>query len=440
MIETEVISQRAFVMHARSQQSNSAAAYELEEAIALSEALDLDVVDGEVVNVRDIRPNTFFTGGKVNEVAEIVRRDDIDVVVVNASLSPIQQRNIEMALKAKVMDRQGLILEIFARRAASSEGRLQVELARQTYERSRLVRTWTHLERQRGGRGFLAGPGERQIESDRRMLDDRITRLRKQLDQVRRTRGLQRKRRSRAPERIVALVGYTNAGKSTLFNNLTDSDVFAEDLLFATLDTTLRVLALPNGKPCLLSDTVGFISNLPTELVAAFQATLEEVKIADLVLHVRDIADPLAEQRRGDVLGVLDQIGAGPKHDQAYLEVWNKADLLSEDARSDIEQIIAGEVALGPEGNPPEIVSAETGYGLDDLRLRIEAVLSAHDKTIVLTIPPQSSAARSWIYEKGDVLSEATHDDGAIEIVARLTQTDYGRLVSRFPDVIPSQA
>ena len=435
MIETETRRQRALVVHPRNQQSLPTADYELEEAQRLAKALDLDIAASEVAPLREVRPNTYFAGGKVSELKDRVKEGDIDLVIVNASLSPVQQRNLETSLKAKVMDRQGLILEIFARRAATSEGRLQVELARQTYERSRLVRTWTHLERQRGGTGFLGGPGERQIESDRRMLDERISRLKSQLEQVRRTRGLQRKQRSRAPERVVALVGYTNAGKSTLFNRLTDSEVFAEDLLFATLDTTMRVLPLPNGKPCLLSDTVGFVSNLPTELIAAFQATLEEVRLADLVVHVRDISDPLTHERREDVMAVLDDISAGPAHDQPYLEVWNKADLLTKAKHSEISDNISAEAMQGPSGNPPVLVSALSGQGCEDLKLRIESILSEADRTLIVTIPPSDSAARAWIFEKGDVLNETIDDTGVIEMVARLALSDCGKLVRRFPAV-----
>jgi len=438
LIGTDVAPQRALVLHPRTQFGAATADYELEEAIGLTEALDLVPVGGEIVPLREIRANTYFAGGKIEEVKGRVAAEDINVVVVNASLSPIQQRNLERAMNAKVIDRQGLILEIFALRAATKEGRLQVELARQGYERSRLVRTWTHLERQRGGQGFLGGPGERQIESDRRALDERITRLRRQLDKVRQTRGLQRRKRERAPERIVALVGYTNAGKSTLFNAVTEGDVLAKDMLFATLDTTLRVLTLPNGKPALLSDTVGFISNLPTELIAAFQATLEEVKLADLLVHVRDIADPLTEERREDVLGVLDQIGAGPAHDQATIEVWNKADLLKPSALSSIEDALDHQ---GPDDTAAYLVSAQTGSGLDALKLGIETHLAQNDRTLLIEIEPKDYAARAWLFENGDVLQEVSvPETGHSELTVRLTEIDAGKFRQRFRDVKSSKA
>jgi len=276
-----------------------------------------------------LKVSNFFGSGQIAEIGSELSAHGASVVIVNGSLSPVQQRNLERIWKAKVIDRTGLILEIFGLRAATKEGKLQVELARQRYERSRLVRTWTHLERQRGGTGGLAGPGETQIESDRRVLNDKMTKLNRELEQVRRTRGLQRQKRKRAPERVVALVGYTNAGKSTLFNLLTAGGVFAKDMLFATLDTTHRILTLPSGQPAVLSDTVGFISDLPTDLIDSFRATLEEVKEADLLVHVRDISDPLSERRREEVMQVLDQIGAGPRHEQDIIEVWNKSDLPS---------------------------------------------------------------------------------------------------------------
>ena len=435
MIETDVEAQTAWVLHPRGQGGLADAEYEFEEALGLTEALELEALGGEIVPLREIRANTYFAGGKIEEIKARVAADDIDVIVVNASLSPIQQRNLERSWQAKVIDRQGLILEIFALRAATKEGRLQVELARQAYERSRLVRTWTHLERQRGGRGFLAGPGERQIESDRRMLDERITRLRRQLDEVRRTRGLQRQKRERAPERVVALVGYTNAGKSTLFNAVTDGGVMAKDMLFATLDTTLRILTLPNGKPAIMSDTVGFISNLPTDLIAAFQATLEEVKLADLLIHVRDIADPLSDERRNDVLDVLDQIGAGPAHDQPTIEVWNKADLLKPERRESLEDVAKSLRAAGPDATAAYLVSAETGEGLDGLLLGIETHLTQDDRTLMLDIPPSDYAARAWVFEHGDVLQETMRDDGHSEIVVRLTDVDAGRFRQRFSGV-----
>ena len=435
MIERDATPPGAWVVHPRQGETADTASYKLEEAMGLSEALEMDTRGGEVAPVREIRANTFFGGGKIEEIADRVRSDGLDVVVVNGQLTPIQQRNLERAWKAKVVDRTGLILEIFALRAATKEGRLQVELARQAYERSRLVRTWTHLERQRGGQGFLAGPGESQIESDRRMLDERIIRLRSQLEKVRRTRSLQRQKRERAPERVVALVGYTNAGKSTLFNALTEAEVMAKDMLFATLDTTLRILPLPNGKPAILSDTVGFISDLPTDLIAAFQATLEEVKLADLLVHVRDIADPLSDERREHVMDILDQIDAGPAHGQSTIEVWNKSDLLDPAERENLREIADSQAALGPDAIACYLVSAETGEGLDDLRLAIETRLSADDRTLMLELGPRDAAARAWLFEHGDVLQEAGRDNGNTEMTVRLTEVDAGKFRQRYPAV-----
>ena len=321
MVEHAIKRDRALVAHPRFADNRAADAdYDLEEAIGLAEALGVDPSSARIIPIRDIRSSNFFGAGQIEDMAAAIAGEELTLVIVNASLTPVQQRNLERILKVKVIDRTGLILEIFGLRAATKEGRLQVELARLGYERSRLVRTWTHLERQRGGTGGLAGPGETQIESDRRVLNDKMTRLKRKLDDVRRTRGLQRKARQRAPERVVALVGYTNAGKSTLFNKITKGGVLAKDMLFATLDTTHRVLPLPSGQTAVLSDTVGFISDLPTSLITAFRATLEEVKEADLLIHVRDMSDPLAERRRDEVMEVLDQIQAGPEHGQAIIK------------------------------------------------------------------------------------------------------------------------
>ena len=303
----------------------------LEEAAGLAAAIDLDIAASGVVPVPSPRPATLFGSGKVEELEGLVRAEDASLVIVDHPLTPVQQRNLERAWDAKVLDRTGLILEIFGRRARTREGRLQVELAHLVYQKSRLVRSWTHLERQRGGFGFLGGPGETQIEADRRIIGDRIDVIRKELEQVRRTRGLHRKSRQRVPYPSVALVGYTNAGKSTLFNALTGAKVFAEDTLFATLDPTIRAVSLPGGSKAVLSDTVGFISDLPTTLIAAFRATLEEVLEAELILHVRDIADQTSSSQRADVNAVLSELGIDAEGEPGrLLEVWNKADLLDE--------------------------------------------------------------------------------------------------------------
>lgn len=436
MLETKTQELRALVLYPRTNSvSDYTAHYELEEAKGLAEALEVEVVEGLMVPLREKKANTFFGKGKVQEIAAQIKGENIDIAIVNGPLSPIQQRNLEKAWQVKVIDRTGLILEIFGLRAATKEGSLQVELARLGYERSRLVRTWTHLERQRGGSGFLSGPGETQIESDRRMLMDKIAKMRKELDQVRRTRGLQRQKRARAPERVVALVGYTNAGKSTLFNLLTEGGVFVKDMLFATLDTTHRVMPMPSGKPAVLSDTVGFISDLPTDLIDAFRATLEEVKEADLLVHVRDIADPMSDSRCKDVMDVLNTIEAGPEHGQAMIEVWNKADLLDQDA---LEQLT--ERALASQSMEKEtsafLASCHSGMGIDALSEGIEAALAAHDKTLNVLIGPADYQARAWLHANGDVLSEDSKKNGDCLMEVRLSDADMGKFRARHAKLI----
>jgi len=435
MIVSEAAQPRALVIHpAIGKSSHINLDLDLEEAVGLAEALGVEVKSQQAFGIREIKAPRFFGSGKLEELHSIILESDIDLVVVNAALAPIQQRNLENFWKTKVIDRTGMILEIFALRAATKEGKLQVELARLAYERSRLVRTWTHLERQRGGQGFLAGPGETQIESDRRQLADKIKRLKVDLEQARRTRNLQRAKRKRAPERVVALVGYTNAGKSTLFNVLTASRVFAKDMLFATLDTTHRVLVLPNGQSAVLSDTVGFISDLPTDLIDAFRATLEEVKEADLLIHVRDISDPLTDSRKQDVLEILESIQAGPVHDQQIIEVWNKIDLMDEEQKS---TTLAHADRLNQKTDVSRFypVSCIDNEGIDVLFEGIEAVLSRSDKVVDVKVQPKEAHIRAWLHEHGDVLDETIDDRGVFKMKIKLPQIDVGIAQSRYPSI-----
>ncbi len=429
MIEREHPSEKALVIHpVTGRERPQTSAHKLEEAVGLAGALGVDVVQAESVTVRDIKAGTYLGGGKVDELCETIAERDVGLVIVNTALAPIQQRNLERLWNVKVIDRTGLILEIFALRATTKEGRLQVELARLAYERSRLVRTWTHLERQRGGQGFLAGPGETQIEADRRMLNDKITRLRADLDKVRRTRAVQRHKRERAPERIVALVGYTNAGKSSLFNRLTKGGVLAKDMLFATLDTTNRILPLPGGGQAVMSDTVGFISDLPTDLIEAFQATLEEVKQADLLLHVRDMADPLCELHKQDVLEVLDTIGAGPEHGQEIIEVWNKIDLLDTDMQQNIREVVSASEDIFP-------VSCLKNKGLEALLAGIESALSKADTILDIAIGPGDMQVRAWLHQNGQVLDDAP-DGAGYQMRVSLPHVAAGKLLSRYPGLV----
>jgi GTP-binding protein HflX len=397
----------------------------LQEACGLAEAIDLDVVEGHVVTVARPRPATLFGKGKVDEIKGWVETGQIGLVVVDHPISPIQQRNLETAWDTKVLDRTGLILEIFGRRARTREGRLQVELAHLTYQRGRLVRSWTHLERQRGGYGFLGGPGETQIETDRRLIQERITKIRAELEGVVKTRSLHRAGRSKVPYPIVALVGYTNAGKSTLFNTLTGADVFAKDQVFATLDPTMREVVLPSGRRVILSDTVGFISNLPTMLVAAFRATLEEVISADVVLHVRDIAHPETDAQREDVENVL--IELDPSLETAagrtrMREVYNKIDLLSAETRAVLE------TRNERSDRPATLISAVTGEGLDSLLAMIDEALSQRDVDIEVRVPAADGALLAWLYENVQVLEREIAENGDSVMQVRLAAERRGQL------------
>jgi len=401
----------------------------LQEAVGLAAAIHLDVAQAVVVPVLDPKPGTLFGRGKVEEIKALIHAQDAGLVVIDGPVTPIQQRNLERAWNAKVLDRTGLILEIFGERAATREGALQVELAHLMYQKTRLVRSWTHLERQRGALGFVGGPGETQIEADRRHIQDRITKLEHQLERVTRTRELHRKTRRRAPYPIVALVGYTNAGKSTLFNRLTASAIMAEDMLFATLDPTMRALDMPGGQRVIVSDTVGFISNLPTTLVAAFRATLEEVLEADLILHVRDIAHPDTAAQRRDVREVLQALGVDPQDTSRVVEVANKSDLLDADARARLEAAVRGDPNQA-------VVSAISGEGMADLIRLIEARVTAHLETYEFELDPAAGAARAWLHANCTVTSETTPDTaGTIRIQSKMSPADIGRVEKRFPDV-----
>jgi GTP-binding protein HflX len=395
----------------------------LEEAIGLARAINLDIADSRVVRLARPVPGTLLGSGAVTALGETIAEAKVDVVVVDGAVSPVQQRNLERKWQAKVIDRTGLILEIFGARARTHEGRLQVELAALTYQRSRLVRSWTHLERQRGGFGFLGGPGESQLEIDRRLIGERIARLKRELEAVKRTRNLHREARRRVPYPVIALVGYTNAGKSTLFNRLTRSAVSAEDMLFATLDPTMRRLDLPSRKTVILSDTVGFISDLPTHLVAAFRATLEEVTEADIVIHVRDAHHPDSAAQRADVLAVLDDLGLGTLVVDGLIEALNKIDLLDELSRDAlVNQTLHNEEVVP--------LSAVTGQGCDALLGLIERRLDQAAQPVRLDIPLSDGKTLAWVYAHAEVLGRRD-DAEAAHLSVRLSEADLGRLMHR---------
>jgi GTP-binding protein HflX len=406
----------------------------LQEFIGLAEAIDLDIAFAEIVKVREIRPATFIGQGHLEALKEKVKTEKVELLLVDAPISPIQQRNLEKETGTKVLDRTALILEIFGERAATREGVLQVELAHLKYQKGRLVRSWTHLERQRGGFGFLGGPGETQIEADRRLLQDRIKLLEERIDKVKRTRAQQKGRRDvKFP--VVALVGYTNAGKSSLFNALTGSGVFAKDLLFATLDTTVRKIELPHGREVMLSDTVGFVSDLPTELVAAFRATLEEVVEADVILHVRDIANPDHPAQARDVLKVLGDLGVEPDK-VPLIEVWNKIDLLARDAAGNAPEL----TTATPAGKVAAVVqaSAQTGEGLDSLRLAIEEALALGSRTFRVRIGHTAGADVGWLYDHAEIISREDPDEDGQVYEVRVDPRFKTAFTERFGDRLAS--
>ncbi len=426
-MNTEEAATRAFVIHPVMpdwKQANRSPENRLEEAVGLAQALELDIVSQAAVLVKAPRPATLFGTGRLEDLTQTVRENEVELVIVDGTLTPVQQRNLETALKAKVLDRTGLILEIFGERAGTAEGVLQVEHAHLSYQKSRLVRSWTHLERQRGGLGFVGGPGETQIEADRRMIDERLVRIERKLEKVVKTRTLHRKKRKKAPLPVVALVGYTNAGKSTLFNRITHGEVLAKDMLFATLDPTMRSVELPSGRDAIFSDTVGFISDLPTQLIAAFRATLEEVLEADLILHVRDISSEETAAQAQDVVAVLRDLGVAEATLSGAIEVYNKVDMLDAEAQQAWENEAARR-------DGAICVSALTGRGVDDLLTLIAETLSATESVVRIDLPASDGAALAWLYEAADV-RDASGEEATMSLTVSISEADAQRFVKRF--------